>query len=243
MKKIKTFTKCLCLAGGLVAMSFLNSCRTDDSQTSIEEVSNLKSTDKISETLLSLGVKKINIVDGEVKFETFGDFLYRDKAVNFSNYKIISNKGVLSTNNSSLYIDSDGDVAYSNSLVKNQKLKEVNFKNQMNEDDLILILAYLELSEDVIGEETSKSVLGQKSSYEEIKTNTAKFPGGGGCSFFSIRRAVGIGFTQSESNADLWIATGNFAAIHMGEGCTSIGGVSHKDVGFAVMSIQSFCCP
>ena len=247
-KKIKTFVKCLFVAGGLLLINSLNSCSTDGDQSSIEQASNLKSTDKVSETLLGLGVKKINVNDGVIKFETFGDFLYRDKAVNFSNYTIYSSNGVLSTQNSSLYIDRDGDVAYSNSFVQNQKLKNVDFTKEMGQDDLILILAYLELKEDIVDSETESqtSVLGNKTSYAERQSEIAsgKFAGGGGgCSFFNIRRACGFGFTQAEADADLWVATANFAAQHMGQGCVSIGGVSHKDAGFAALSIQSFCCP
>jgi len=246
MKNFKTFVKCLYFAGGLFFLNSLNSCRTDDSQNVLEDVSQFKTTNKVSETLLGLGVKKINVEDGIIKFETFGDFLYRDKAVNFSNYTIVSTGGVLKTNESALFIDDDGDVAITNPSVEGKKLKDVNFKDQLKEDDLILILAYLELQDDIIDEETNGEILGKKISYEEKQRQLSsdRFAGGGGgCSFFNIRRAVGLGFTQAEADADLWIATGNFAAQHMGEGCKSIGGVSHKDVGFATISIQSFCCP
>lgn len=235
MKRIKIVLTLLVIFGGLLSLS---NCRADDSQKGLEKLNKLKSTDKVSETLLELGVQRINVREGMITFETFGDFLYREKVVNFSNYTITSENNTLSTKNVSLFIDNNGDIVISNSYVTNKKLKDIDYSKELHEDDLILVLAYLELSGDVVSKATN---LGQKTSYVQ-KQKEMIAHGGGACSFFNVRRACGFGFTQAEADADLWVATVNFANSHMGEGCTSIGGVSHKDMGFAVISIQSFCC-
>ena len=89
----------------LISFLSLHFCRSEDTQ---KDNLNFKSTTKISETLLGLGLKNISIENNTIHFTTYQDFLYHDKLVNFSDYIIHLNNNVLSTNQSELTTDENG---------------------------------------------------------------------------------------------------------------------------------------
>ncbi|QYJ68886.1 hypothetical protein [Flavobacterium litorale] len=229
-----------------LATSFLtiSSCSTDEDNSINESNSTsydtnfvTKSTNnskKIIIELLDFGVKEIHDTGSVLTFSTYNDFYYRDQLVDFSNYTVTYDSTSLKTNNSELVVDSSGNsyLRRNGNLVNTRTIPIQNFVVE----EFVLVMAHLQQSGNG----------GSSYTYQEYETNSNNGNNNnGGCPFWKVRRAAGVGFTQAEAEADLWYATRSFVDEH--QGCTSIGGVSHKFVGVGdfgfEMAIQSFCCP
>jgi hypothetical protein len=185
----------------------------------------------ITTDLLDLGVQEVKDDGKTITFVTYNDFFFKKNLTNFAKYTISYDESSLTTNSSKLVIDSKGEAFLAQNGGKLVNLREISM-DALSADGLVLVL-------------TNGQINGGGSglTFDQYQTLSSA-GGGGGCPIWNIRRAAGVGFTQEESDADLWAATANFISSH--QGCTSIGGVGHKSIGVGgfgfEMSIQSFCC-
>lgn len=217
---------------GVVSVLSIVACtnNADDVDSNAVNFNNIrqKSADnEITVDLLDLGVKEVKNDGRTMTFVTYNDFFYKTAVVNFASYTINYDATSLSTNNSKLVISGGETYLYKNNQMLN--IRSIS-SSALTPDDLVLVIA---------NGQVHPSYGGPRLTFDDYQS-TIGGGHGAGCPIWNIRRAMGWGLTTSESDADLWAATQEFVSQH--QGCTSIGGVAHKDFGFTSVSIQSFCC-
>lgn len=239
MNKIKISSLAVC--GAALLTAGLYSCNNDNNDNTANvnsakvssKLANLNfiSTSLITEDLLDMGVSNIEVNNNTISFDTYTDFYFHDKIINFSNYSVIIGDNYLALDGSEISSEISGDIVFKKNNIE-VDLQNVDFNN-LDEKDLVLFFTYQEF----------KSSGDIKMSISQYEAKGKSKP----CPVWNIRRAVGWGASPDEAQSDLWYATREFAKEHMGAGCTSIGGVNRKVIDLGLyeidLAIQSFCCP
>lgn len=234
------------------AILYLFSCSTDNNIEKENDINNSlfnkatnfelkenitieKTTSKISQLFLNMGVVEINVVENgnliEYDFTTKKMFGINGEGTDFKNYKITLSDGLISINsNSSIKL----------TIFENQPyIITPNYEGFLKTGEYLdnkdFILLYLFMNE-LITPETSK-----------MDASNVVNGGGAGCTFGSTKYVYSTGFSRSVAEANLpgEIAhyTSGFNTLDL-SGCRMFGGVDTSCVwgNHMCISTQAFCC-
>jgi len=210
-----------------------NSEKAKTNQSILNKISELESSNLLSEQLLKLDIEKINVSQNNddyiITYYSQKSFYIDKNSININEIEFLynSSENKLSLSNSpEYYIVQNENLYYINTP---EKIIDLNKENdfQLDKESSLLLLILSDLSTDNIHKGTYKNY-------------SRKYPKS--CSFWDQYEVVSLGFTAYQSQMNNYNAT--HGAGVLGAGCRRMGPPATSCLGdqHFCMTTQSFCC-